>query len=147
MVPCCPPPPPPRPRGVEGTRRGGKDELPAAAGRERADEAAPPGATAWARRCEEHVRPEQGPEGGVASPSSVNCCELGGTLVVLAEGDYGDEYGICLGPDGTASTIPPGTPLARVSGRARITNKRITDTLRTAVSYLGLSLGLLSDDI
>ena len=114
---------------MEGTRRGGKDELPAAAGRERADEAAPPGATAWARRREEHVRPEQGPEGGVASPSSVNCCELGGTLVVLAEGDYGD------------------APLARVSRRARITTKRITDTLRTAVSYFGLSLGLLSDDI
>ena len=69
---------------MEGNPRGGKDELLAAAGRERADEAAPPGAAAWARRSEEHVRPEQGTEGGISSPSSANFSELGGTLVVLA---------------------------------------------------------------
>ena len=40
-----------------------------------------------------------------------------------------------------------GTPLARVRGPARVTSKRITDTLRTAVSYLGPSLGFLPEDV
>ena len=44
-------------------------------------------------------------------------------------------------------TLPPGTPLARVAGRARVTSKRITEALRTAVTYIGPSLGFLPEDI